>query len=258
VLGSEFSYELLHAVHAIAEADLQQALSNPADAELVYVRGIAPEATYQFKHALIRDAAYEALLKSRRKELHRQVAVTIEEKFRAVKEAHPEVLARHWTEAGEIERAIAEWERADKTAERRNAFHEAQESFQQALELLNQLPESLERDGREVELRQSLVSMLGITRWYTARETIESAEQVAALGKKSSNLGQLFESTLMRSVQAGLRVITPPPRRWPTRHLSLRYGQATRHQWPMYTSCTCLCTTYAATSPPPRTISPPG
>ncbi|HEV2979590.1 MAG TPA: AAA family ATPase, partial [Casimicrobiaceae bacterium] len=66
VIGSEFSYELLHAVHAIAEEDLQRALRALADAELLYVRGIAPEATYLFKHALIRDAAYEALLKSRR------------------------------------------------------------------------------------------------------------------------------------------------------------------------------------------------
>ena len=65
------------------------------------MRGIAPEATYQFKHALIRDAAYEALLKSRRKELHLSVARTIDEKFPTLKETHPEVLARHWTEAGE-------------------------------------------------------------------------------------------------------------------------------------------------------------
>ena len=116
VIGGEFSYELLHAVHPIAEEDLQRALRTLADAELIYVRGIAPEATYQFKHALIRDAAYEALLKSRRKDLHRLVARTIDEKFPALKEAHPEVLARHWTEAGETEPAIAEWSRAGKAA----------------------------------------------------------------------------------------------------------------------------------------------
>jgi hypothetical protein len=94
VIGSEFSYELLHAVHPIPEEDLQRALRNLADAELLYVRGITPEATYQFKYALIRDAAYEALLKSRRKDLHRLVARAIDEKFPALKEAHPEVLAR--------------------------------------------------------------------------------------------------------------------------------------------------------------------
>src|SRR6266849_6137609 len=86
VIGSEFSYELLRAVHPIGEAALQAALRKLADAELLYVRGIAPDATYQFKHALIRDAAYEALLKSRRKALHLLGARTIEEKFPAVKE----------------------------------------------------------------------------------------------------------------------------------------------------------------------------
>ena len=160
VIGSEFSYELLHAVHPIAEEDLHGALRKLADAELLYVRGIPPEANYTFKHALIRDAAYEALLKSRRKELHRCVARTIDEKFSALKEAHPEVLARHWTEAGETEPAIAEWSRAGKAAEARNAFSEALESYQQALALLNLLPESPERDLRELELRQSVVQML--------------------------------------------------------------------------------------------------
>src|SRR5712692_10597604 len=128
VIGSEFSYELLRAVHPIAEEDLHRALRSLADAELLYVRGIAPDATYQFKHALIRDAAYEALLRSRRKELHLIVARMIDEKFSALKEAHPELLARHWTEAGETESAIAEWSRAGKAAEARNAFREALQS----------------------------------------------------------------------------------------------------------------------------------
>ena len=160
VIGSEFSYELLHAVHPIAEEDLQRALRKLADAELVYVRGIAPDATYQFKHALIRDAAYEALLKSRRKDLHRMVARTIHEKFPALKEAHPEVLARHWTQAGETEPAIAEWSKAGEAAEARNAFSEALESYQQALALLNLLPESPDRDRRELELGQLVVDAL--------------------------------------------------------------------------------------------------
>ena len=150
VIGSEFSYELLHAVHPIPEEDLQRSLRSLADAELLYVRGIAPEATYQFKHALIRDAAYEALLKSVRKDLHRLVARTINEKFSTLKEAQPEVLARHWTEAGEIEPAIAEWSRAGKTAQARSAFREAQESYEQALAVLKLLPETPERDNREL------------------------------------------------------------------------------------------------------------
>jgi class 3 adenylate cyclase len=130
VIGGEFSYELLRAVHPIAERELQAVLGKLTDAELLYVRGIAPDTTYQFKHALIHDAAYKALLKSRRRELHRQVALAIDEKFPALKEAQPEVLARHWTEAGESEHAVTEWQMAGKAAHARNAFSEALESCQ--------------------------------------------------------------------------------------------------------------------------------
>jgi predicted ATPase len=122
VIGNEFSYELLRAVHPLGEAELQAALRSLADAELIYVRGIAPDATYQFKHALIRDAAYEALLKTRRKELHLIVARTVDEAFPILKEAHPEVLARHWTEAGETGPAMAEWSRAGARAVEGRAY----------------------------------------------------------------------------------------------------------------------------------------
>jgi class 3 adenylate cyclase len=127
VIGREFSYDLLHAVHPIADEDLKRALSTLTDAELIYVRGMAPDATYQFKHALIRDAAYYALLKSRRKDLHRLIAQTISEKFQALKAAQPELLAHNWTEAGETDRAIAEWSRAGEVAKARGAFKEALE-----------------------------------------------------------------------------------------------------------------------------------
>jgi predicted ATPase len=142
VIGGEFSYELLHAVHPIAEEDLQRVLRKLADAELLYVLGIAPDATYQFKHALIRDAAYEALLKSRRKVLHLIVARTIEEKFPALKEAHPEVLAHHWTEAGEPEPAVDAWEKSVERAAARRAFREVDHNCSAALAVLQTMPES--------------------------------------------------------------------------------------------------------------------
>src|SRR6266851_5527250 len=204
VIGREFSYELLHAIHPIAEEDLQRRLRSLADAELLYVRGIAPDANYQFKHALIRDAAYEALLKSRRRELHRLVARIIDEKFPALKDAQPEVLARHWTQAGETELAIAEWLRAGKAAEARNAFKEALESYQQALRLLSLLPESPERDRRELELMQTVVQMLYVTRGYGAPETNEAAERAAALAEKSGNLTQLVDWLIRRGITANM------------------------------------------------------
>ena len=155
------------------------------------------------------------------------VARTIDEQFTALREAHPEVLARHWTEAGETEPAIAQWSRAGKAAEARNAFKEALESYQQALALLNLLPESPERDLRELELRQSVVRMLAVTRGYSAPETIEAIERVAALAEKSGNLAQLVHWV---AFEMGHRLhlgrLTPPPVRLPTRRSSLPFAKA--------------------------------
>jgi len=198
VIGSEFSYELLHTVHPVAGERLLSALLTLTDAELLYVQGIAPEATYLFKHALIRDTAYEALLKSRRKELHRLVARAIDEKFPSLKNARPEVLARHWTEAGEFEPAIAEWLRAGKFAEAKNAFSEALENYRQALDQLNKLPESAERDVRELELTQLAAQMLYVIKGYAAPETNEAIEHASALAEKSGNYTQLVRWALRR------------------------------------------------------------
>ena len=162
------------------------------------MRGIAPDATYQFKHALIRDAAYEALLKSRRKGLHRSVARTIDMKFPALKERHPEVLAHHWTESGETELAIAEWVRAGNVAEARNAFSEALKNYQQAVALLNLLTRSPERDQRELELSQLALQMLFVTRGYSARETTDAIECAAVLAEKTGRLTHLVGAALNR------------------------------------------------------------
>jgi len=199
VIGSEFSYALLHAVHPIPEEALQHALLNLSDSELLYVRGIAPDATYLFKHALIRDAAYEALLKSRRKELHRLVARAINERFPALKDAQPEVLARHWTEAGEIEPAIGEWSTAGTAAWARSAFEEAGESYRQALALIELVPESPERDLQESHLWQSLFGCLNVTKGYAAPETMSASERAAAFAEKSGNLAQLVSSLSSRA-----------------------------------------------------------
>jgi class 3 adenylate cyclase/tetratricopeptide (TPR) repeat protein len=194
VIGSEFSYELLHAIHTKGNGDLQQALDALADAELLYVRGIAPDATYQFKHALIRDAAYEALLKSRRKDLHRLIAQTISENFPALKEAQPEVIARHWTEASETERAIAEWSQAGKVAKARGAFKEALESYRRGLEMLQLLPESSERDVRELAIRQTLLLMLWMTGGPSSHDTMDAVQHAMGLAEKTGQIASLLLS----------------------------------------------------------------
>src|ERR671936_15633 len=100
VLGRTFSYELLHAVTPLDEASLQQALARLVDAELLYQRGVPPQATYLFKHALIHDAAYQSLLKSTRQQFHQYTAQVLAEQFPETSETQPELLAHHYTEAG--------------------------------------------------------------------------------------------------------------------------------------------------------------
>ena len=202
VIGGEFSFELLRTLHPGSEPELESELRKLTDADLLYFRGIPPEVTYQFKHTLIRDAAYEALLKSRRKELHGLVARTIDEKFPDLKQAHPEGLARHWTEAGEIEPAIAEWMRAAKAAEARNAFAEAERCYEQSLALVNLLTESPQRDVRELELRQAAQMIFGMIKGWAAPETINATQRLTALAERSGNLPALHSSLLMRGFEA--------------------------------------------------------
>jgi class 3 adenylate cyclase/predicted ATPase len=127
VLGREFSYGLLRrvaataSVAAVADRALQSALDRLAEADLLFVEGIGPEAIYRFKHALIQDAAYESLLKSRRQDLHRRAAGAL----LAVPDPQPELVAHHFTQAGETEPAIEWWGKAGDAALRRSAFQEA-------------------------------------------------------------------------------------------------------------------------------------
>jgi class 3 adenylate cyclase/tetratricopeptide (TPR) repeat protein len=195
VIGREFSYELLQAVVALSEAELQASLEKLADAELVYARGIPPEATYQFKHALIQDAAYQALLKNRRKDLHARIARTIVEKFSALAESQPEVIARHWTEAGEVEPATSAWKKAGESAYSRRAFKETEENLRRALVMLNALPETPVRDATELEIASTLVQALQLTGGYSAPETVEVAARACALAERSGSLAQLILQT---------------------------------------------------------------
>jgi predicted ATPase len=192
VIGSDFSYELLHAVHPIAEENLQDSLRKLAEVELINARGIAPDATYRFKHALIRDAAYDALLKSRRKDLHLVVARTIDEKFSALKEAHPEVLARHWTEAGEIELAIAAWKKAGDQSIRRSANSEAIHYFANAIRVLEDLADGPQRSKEELTLQVTMAVPLMASKGYGAPEVEQTFARAAELCRRLNESAQVF------------------------------------------------------------------
>ncbi len=192
VIGRQFSYELLFAMSMMPDSDLQSALAKLGDAELVHARGIPPEADYTFRHALIQDAAYEALLKSRRRELHRRVAVAMTETFPKLAETQLEVVARHWTEAGDTKKAIAAWRKAGDVAFKRYAFTEAENAYRHALDLIRAQAESRERDAQELELMNRLIPVLQLAKGWAAPEAAEAIAYARSLAEKTDSFGQLL------------------------------------------------------------------
>ena len=142
VIGRGFSYPLLRAIARMEEAALQAALERLAEADILLVQGLPPESDYRFKHALIQDAAYENLLKSRRAALHRIVAETLRDNFTAVAATEPEVLAHHFTQAGLDDAAIEWWGKAGDQALRRSAFKEATAHLGKAIEMADKMAQT--------------------------------------------------------------------------------------------------------------------
>src|SRR5206468_1937677 len=125
VIGRQFAYDLLQEVSQLDASTLQRELGRLVEAEIVYQRGMPPQATYTFKHALIQDAAYESLLKSTRQHYHQRIARVLEEQFTETAETQPELLAYHCTEAGLTEKAVHYWQQAGQSAVERSAHVEA-------------------------------------------------------------------------------------------------------------------------------------
>ena len=157
VIGRGFSYKLLKAVAGMDDAPLEAALEKLSEADIVLVEGVLPESDYRFKHALIQDAAYENLLKSRRQVLHRRIAETLRDRFADRAAAEPEVLAHHFTQAGMTDAAIEWWGKAGDQALRRSAFQEAIAHLGKAIEMADKASESAPRAAnRRLKLQTSL------------------------------------------------------------------------------------------------------
>lgn len=157
-LGREFSYELVRAVSPMQESQFDEALEKLTASELVYRRGKPPNATYIFKHALVQDAAYDSLLKSKRQELHAQIAKAILQYSPDSDVAEPELLAHHYSEAGMLAEAVDYWRRAGELAQERVALNEAIRHYQRGLDTTLQLEPGDRRDANELTLR----ALLGI------------------------------------------------------------------------------------------------
>jgi predicted ATPase len=182
-IGREFSYGLIAAIAPMPWAQLDEALAQLTASGLAFRRGTPPDAIYTFKHALVQDAAYDSLLKSRRQELHGKIARVMEQRFPNIKTTEPEVLAHHLTAAGLAEAAIPLWQAAGELALKRMALTEAISHLNQGLELVATLARPPERDASELGLRSLVGSAwLGLKGW-PAQEVWTSLHPALALAK---------------------------------------------------------------------------
>jgi hypothetical protein len=169
-IGREFSYALLTAVTDRPEPEARRALDQLVAAGLVFQRGSPPAADYQFKHALVQDAAYSTLLRGPRQALHARVAATLHERYPETADTQPELLAQHFAAAGLTEQAIAYWEKAGQRSLSHPAMAEAADQLRNALDLLTKLPHSDQRDHKELDLLVALGSALAGARGYGGDE----------------------------------------------------------------------------------------
>ncbi len=199
-LGREFSYEVLRAVSPLDESSLQQGLRQLVQAELLYQRGLPPQATYLFKHALIQDTADQSLLKSKRQQLHQEVAQALVEKFSQTIETQPELAAHHYTEAGLIAHAIPYWQRAGQKAAQRSANVEAISHLTKGLSMLKTLPDTPERAQQELMLQIALGVPLGASKGLGASEIEQTYSRALELCRQMGETSQLFP--VLRGLQA--------------------------------------------------------
>jgi predicted ATPase len=195
VIGRDFPYVLLRDVASIDPSALRESLDRLAEADILLVQGVPPDSNYRFKHALIQDAAYENLLKSRRQLLHRRVAETLRDD--AAVAAEPELLAHHFTQAGMIETASEWWGKAGQRSLERSALIEAAEQFTRALAQITVLPTTSALRREEIKLQIALVNALMYVKGYAASETKVAGEKARLLIEQAEALGEPPEDTLL-------------------------------------------------------------
>ena len=169
-IGRQFAYDLLQAVSQLDTITSQRELGRLVAAEIVSQRGVPPQATYTFKHALMQDAAYASLLKSTRQHYHQRIAHVLEAQFPEMAEAQPELLAHHYTEANLTKQGVHYWYTAGQRASERSAHVEAIAHLRQGLALLQTLPETPQRLQREVDMHIALGASLRVTKGFAAPE----------------------------------------------------------------------------------------
>jgi predicted ATPase/class 3 adenylate cyclase len=191
-IGREFSHALLAAVADRPEDQLRGALDQLVTSELAFRRGDPPDATYSFKHALVQDAAYETLLKSKRQHLHVRIVQVLEEQFPETVDSQPELLAHHCRQAGFVEQAVDYWYKAGRQAMARSAWVEALAQLTHGLDLLASLPVGPDRDHKELDLQIALGAALIATKGWAAPEVEKTYARARELCTEEAQVPQLL------------------------------------------------------------------
>jgi predicted ATPase len=194
VIGREFSHDLLSAASQIDEGDMQSALSLLEQADIIYRVGISPFVRFAFKHVLLRDAIYDSLLRSKRQQIHADIAAILERDFPEFAENQPEVLAFHYQEAGNHQLAIRCWFKSGQRALAHSANVEAIANLRKALRLLNALPETPERIKQEIDIQLALGIPLIAVQGYASAETREAFSRALTLCLRLGNIPEYFQA----------------------------------------------------------------
>ena len=213
-MGREFSHALLAAVVRKSEEELGSALGRLTAAGLLFRQGVPPQATYLFKHALVQDAAYGTLLREPRRALHARIAETLESQFAEIAENQPEVLGRHFTEAGMSETAIQYWSKAGERALQRSANAEAAAHLTSAIELICVSPKGGGESRLELRLQMALGSAARAIHGHAAPETLrvytrarDLLDETVPAKEQMAVLYGLFSVTFVRGEYAAARPV---------------------------------------------------
>jgi predicted ATPase len=204
-IGREFSYPLLRTVSGLAEDELKSALARLVSSELVIQRGTLPDAVYAFKHSLVQDAAHDSLLRGTRQRLHAQIAEALEAGTPEVMDSQPELLARHYTEAGLVEKSVTYWGKAGHMSVARSAMTEAAAQFYKTLDQLALLPDGPERQRKELEFHSALGGALQATKGYAAPETGRAYARAQQLWEQLGSPPEFLRVPVRQSVYHAIR-----------------------------------------------------
>ena len=205
-IGREFSYALLTAVVRRPETELQSALDRLVDAGLLFRQGLSPHTSYLFKHALVQDAAYGTLLREPRRALHARIADAIESQHSEIADNQPEVLARHYTEAGLIEKSASLWGKAGQRSLSRSALVEAVEQLSRALTQIAALSETPTLRREQVKLQVALANALMHVKGFGAPESKDALEKARSFIERAEAQGETLDE-LTGAILCSLRIV---------------------------------------------------